>query len=138
MLICIGRIADITYLKKDLPRMTTTDISILSSYLKTSLGTIQKLSRKLHLHQRIFYLMQSGKELMKLSWRYFTHIGSKKKRTPINDGQSKHERRLPIPGVRNITSIVISMLRKEDIKPLQFQRMLSLCPYLREQLQISS
>ena len=50
----------------------------------------------------------------------------------------KHERHLHIPGVRNITSIVILMLRKEDIKPLQFQRMLSLCHSMRERLQITS
>src|SRR6266566_6793126 len=65
-------------------------------------------------------------------------MGSRKKRTRINNGQSKHETRLQIPGAKNITSIVILMLRKEDIKPLQFQRMLFLCRYTRERLQISS
>ena len=75
---------------------------------------------------------------MKLLRRYFIHMGIRKKRANINDGQRKHERHLPIPGMKHIGSIVILMLRKETIESLQFQLMLYLCHYTREQLQISS
>ena len=38
---------------------------------------------------------------MKPSRRYFMHMGIRKSRTPINDGLSKHERHLQIPGAKN-------------------------------------
>src|SRR5215472_11608629 len=75
---------------------------------------------------------------MKLLQRYFILVGSRRKRININNGRRKHERHSQIPGIKQITSIVILMLHKGTIDPSQFQRMLCLCHCTQEQLRISS